>query len=507
MSSDKQSHSRRSSNRRKFLAGVASTTALGLAGCTSQSSGSSESGGSGSSGSDGSSGGSGTTGGSASGKTKLRFMATASDPNTKETFRQAFKQFNESRSDLNIEVTPEFMSPGSFTQKLNTLIGAGDPPDLALAGAELLQFTDALSDLGSILERNNVPESLRLEFPDVGTPLHPMVLQAGHRFYRSDVWDQAGIDFPEQEKAKTWSTHREHMNSVDEMLPDNRYPSFYLSSSNNGPMQFMWYGYELMSGVNYIKRTGPNLGDVEVSLEEERAGAQQYLQFAKEMYTQYSPETTGYSWQEFIQLFANGTVQQSMYGGRLLTNVVEQAPELESVTKPAWIEMPEKNVGRGNHIVSAGTNKFPDDQPSSVSLNGFGVPKDAPNSELAKEFIKWFFDSDLYVEAILAVPPHNLPIDMKMLDSEPFQQNEMWSNHPEYKNFIQRYVENSYPKVIGRTDPASPYWSQITYGSGIVPTMQQEVLLGQKSIDEAIDAAIPKLEQKTQEVVEQYTSG
>jgi ABC-type glycerol-3-phosphate transport system substrate-binding protein len=508
MGRDNQSYDRIDSNRRKFLSGLASSTAAGLAGCSSNGGGSdgndggSDGNGGGSDGNGGGSG--GTTTDTASGTVEISIITTATE--TKEVYQEAFRQYNESRSDLNVKFSPQFLGGGSFTQKLNTLIGTGNPPDLAYAGAQLASFTDSFIDLTDLLERHNVPESLRLSFSDVGSPIQPVVLQAGHRYYRQDVWNEAGIDFPESEKAKTWSTHRDHMKMVSDALPKNRWPSFYLAGSVSSSMQFMWYGYEVMSGVNYIRRTGPNLEDVEVSLEDEREGALQYLKFGKEMFDNYSPDTTGYSWQEFIQLFTNETVQQSLYGGRLMTNVIAQAPELEDVTKASWIEMPEKNPAPSNHLVSSGKLSFPEDQASSVALNGFAIPKNAKHPKVAKDFINWFLDSDLYTDFMLSVAPHNLPVDMSLLDSEPFKENPAWSQHPEYKDFIKRYVKNSYPKVMGRTDPASPYWSQITYASGIVPKMQQQVFLGQKSPEKAIDEAISNLEQKTDEIVDRYTS-
>lgn len=483
-----------SSQRRRFLKGIATTGAVGLAGC---------------SGNQDTQQGGGTTDqnkqGSAKPKrVKFNFLASASDPKTKELYKKTFEGYNEERSDLNIQYSGEFLSMDAFLQKMNTYLGAGNPPDLAYGGGNLTTFSNQLMDLKSIMEQNNVPKSLQMTFPGVGAPIHPVALEPNSRWHRSDVWEKANIGFDEMKEPKTWSTHRDHMQAVKDTLSGNKYPSFYLASDSVGAMLHNWHQYEVMSGVNYVRRTGEKLDDVEVSLGDERAGAIQYLKYGKEMYDNFSPDTTGYGWNELVQLYVNQTVQESMYPGRLLNNVIDQAPDLEKVTKPGYIEIPEENPAPSNHLVNSGKLSA-DDYTAQVSVNGFAVPKQADNRDISVDFLKWFFQTDYYTNAILAVPPHTIPANLKLLDSDAFKQNEIWGRHQEYKDFIKEYIPKCYPKVMGRTDPPSPYWNAITYASGIVPTMQQQVLLGQKSPEEAVDEAIPKLEQTTKETVSQYT--
>jgi ABC-type glycerol-3-phosphate transport system substrate-binding protein len=507
----RESTHHRVSNRRTFLRGLGATTAVGLAGCTGTGGGGDggDGGGGGSGGGGGGSGGGGGGSGNAtpegnggSRSITFRMLASASDPETEKFYQDTFQAFSDSRDDIDIEFSGEFLSMDAFSAKMNTYLGAGNPPDLVYGGGNVTTFADSFVDLSEAMENNNVPESLRLTFPGVGAFLHPVALEPNGRWYRTDVWDEAGLS----ETATDWSTHRDHMEAVSGVLSGNKKPSFYMASQTFGTMLHMYHAYEVMSGVNYITRTGPNLDDVEVSLDAEREGAIQYLEYAAEMYQNYSPETTGYGWNELVQLYVNQIVQQSVYPGRLMNNVVDQAPELEDVTKPAIIEMPAENPAPESHLIKSGSLSYPDDYRAHVSINGFAVPKSGENRDVALDFVRdYFFQSDAYVNALLAVPPHNVPVNLDLLDSEAFQQNEVWAAHEDYKDYLREWLPKMFPKVMGRTDPPSPYWNEITYASGIVPQMQQEVLLGQKDAATAVDDAIPKLEQKTQEVVGRYT--
>lgn len=239
------------------------------------------------------------------------------------------------------------------------------------------------------MEQNNVPKSLQLNFPGVGAPIHPVALEPNSRWQRTDVWEQAGIQ-SDPMKPITWSTHRNQMQAVKDSFSGEKYPSFYLASDVVGAMLHNWHQYEVMSGVNYIRRTGENLEDVEVSLGDEREGAIQYLEFGQEMYQNFAPDTIGYGWNELVQLYVNQTVQQSMYPGRLLNNVIDQAPDLEEVTKPACIEMPEQNPAPENPLVKSGSLSA-EDYTAQVAVNGFAVPKNAENGDISQDFLKWFF--------------------------------------------------------------------------------------------------------------------
>jgi len=189
---------------------------------------------------------------------------------------------------------------------------------------------------------------------------------------------------------------------------------------------------------------------------------------------------------------------QTMYPGRLVNNMLDQNPDLLPHTKPAIPELPD------------GQNPE-DDWKFQLPINGFAVPTDADHSDIAKEFLRWWFGTEYYNDFMLAASPHTVPVDLSALDEEPYASDPNWQDineQADYKNWLQEWVPKAgYPKIMGRTDPVSPYWDQITYASGIVPTMIQRVALGDTDAGTAVDDAVEELRDQTDQVVDQFTGG
>lgn len=468
MSRDTENHGTESqgplTNRRRYVQGLGAAASVALAGCTG-----------------GQIGGGGTI--------EYHILSSDDEVASREAHIAALEAFGEEEG-YEFDITPEYVSMGVFLQKMNTYVGAGNVPDLVYGGGNVTAFSSEFENIKDIAEGNNVPDSALIEFPDIGVFLHPVAIEPNARWYREDIWEEAGVGEP----AQNWSQHAEDMETIDQYLPDHQHPSYYQASDTPGSMQHLYHSYEIQLGINYIERTGPNLDDVRVNLHEYRSEAIQFLEFVRDMY-EYSPDTEGHGWGELTTSYIEEVSMQTMYPGRLVNNMLDQNPDLLPHTKPAIPELPD------------GQNPE-DDWKFQLPINGFAVPTDSAHSDLTKDFLRWWFGSEYYNEFMLAVSPHTVPINLDLLDEEPYASDENWQRINEeanYKEFLQEWVPKAgYPKVMGRTDPVSPYWNQIVYSSGIVPTMIQRVIFGESEAGPAVDDAVEELEAQTEQVVQQF---
>jgi len=425
----------------------------------------------------------GCLGGSSS--QEFHFLTDMSGSEEKTRFRNAFEAYTEQRDDASIETKLEFVDISGFNSKINTYLSSGNAPDLLAAGTDMLVYKNQLADLSDLASEFDVPESMALEF-EGSVPLMPFVFELNGNWYRKDIYDEAGVSPP-----RTWAENDDAMAAVDEALPDDQYPMSYTIPDEPGIVLNSFGAQEKMLGISYIERTGPNLDDIEVSLGKNRDTMVKALEYFKEHYQKYSPDSTSWGWSDLTQVFVNGKVMTATYPGRLLNNVEAQNPDLSSVTKPTTYPVP---TGKS----------YPEDYSPPVVLNGFSAPKDG-DTDLARDFLSWFYDSEYYVDAILALPLHHIPVDLDLLDTQPFKENDMWAKHSGYKEYIRDHLERGYVYTVGRTEPATPYWDQVVYDSGIASSMWQEVLLDRKEPRTAVNETEQKLKEKLPEVVEQYS--
>ena len=480
-------------NRRRFIKGVGAAVTAGLAGCSSNGGGDGGSDGSSDGGSDGSSDGGSdgdTTGSATNEQIEFHFVASTPAESTQEALTGAVEAWGEQLDGYDVEPRMEFVGVTAASPTLNQYLGTGNPPHLVMGNAELAQFYQSVEDTSDFLDEN-----FDLPSADYGGPVGDkstvipdhFVVQA--RYYRKDLFDEAGI-----EPADTWSGQVANAEALRETIPDSMEPELIQANPSNTTTYLQNHQWFHTLGVDYIERTGEAMDDVRVSLgdEEERANCSDILNHLNEMY-QYSVETVNYGFTDMISTYLEDQVAVTNYPGRLIDNAVDQAPDKLDVTGVTKFPMPEGFDGK----YLAGHN------PQMLT-----VPQ-TEQSDLAFDFLEFYFGSDYYFDRLLGAGPNSTPVTQELLNDERLQSHETWDNPvgQEYTDLLNEFWDNDnyYIAQYGRTDPASVYWSTLVNGSNVIgPTMHANATTGRTSVDEAIDGAIEHLEEDLPGIASEY---
>jgi len=487
------------SNRRRFIQGVGAAVTAGLAGCSSN--GGSD-GGSGDGGSDGGSGDGGSDGGSGDGSSgettgsagnetlEFHFVASTPATTTQEALTGAVEAWGEQLDGYDVEPTMEFVGVTAASPTLNQYLGTGNPPHLVMGNAELAQFYKSVEDTTQFLEENfNLPS--RAYGGPVGgkstvIPDH-FVVQA--RWYRKDLYEQAGI-----EPAETWSQQVSNAEALADTIPDGMEPELIQANPSNTTTYLQNHQWFHTLGVDYIERTGDAMDAVRVSLsdDEQRSQCIDILNHLNTMY-QHSPESVNYGFIDMISTYLEDQVAVTNYPGRILDNATDQAPDKLDVTGVAKFPMPEGFDG----TYMAGHN------PQMLT-----VPQ-TEHSDLAFDFLEFYFGSDYYFDRMLGAGPNSTPVTQELLNDDRLQSHETWDNPAgqEYTELLNEYWDNDnyYIAQYGRTEPASVYWSTLINGSNLIgPEMHANASTGRTSSEEAVDRAIERLNNDLPGVAAEY---
>ncbi|MDX1748424.1 MAG: hypothetical protein R3324_21015, partial [Halobacteriales archaeon] len=246
-------------------------------------------------------------------------------------------------------------------------------------------------------------------------------------------------------------------------------------------------------GVDFIERTGDSLTDVRVSLgdDEERQTAIDILNHYNDIY-QFSPESVNYGFFDMISVYLEEQVAATNYPGRLIDNAVDQAPDMIEKTGVARFPMPE-----GTDEYRVGHN------PQTL------VVPQTDHSDLAFDFLDFYFGSDHYFNRLLGAGPNSTPITQELLNDDRMQSHETWDNPlgQEYREHLNEFWDNDhyYMAQYGRTDPASIYWPALVNDTAIGMEMSANGYTGRTTPEEAVDQTVEKLENQLPQVLDGYT--
>jgi ABC-type glycerol-3-phosphate transport system substrate-binding protein len=152
-------------------------------------------------------------------------------------------------------------------------------------------------------------------------------------------------------------------------------------------------------------------------------------------------------------------------------------------------------------------------------LAGFAVPKDTGTSDVALDFANHFFQSDSYVEMLLAVPLNALPVNFDVFENDTYQSNEIVQANQDYVEFAQTALDEytwfdypDYPTLPEDGGALVPYQRNLVDGENRLPTMAASAITGQTPVPEAVDRmaqqvrdAIPQFENRVDTLQEEFS--
>jgi len=454
-------------------------------------------------GSDGDSGG-GSTAGSGNGETiEISMLSDRNSPAEQEALRGAFDSWAETR-DEDLERSFQFASFDEATNRLNSMVASGSPPDICYmgwGGLALLTAGGLFQDVsGYVNDQMNVPGPLleNISYDDQITVI-PSQWDLNVQWYRQDLFDEAGIT-----PADSYEGQLANMEQLADVVPDGMQPLNVPANANSSMTYQMNMAYEA-SNQAYLMRRSSLDEPPEVIADQEpwRSRLIETYSHLNELYTNYSPDTTNQDWGSTIQVYVTERAAQTQYPGRLLNQVNSDNPDLMDVTSFS------------TYPVGPSGDEFQ----GKTFLAGFAVPKNTGTSDMALDFANNFLQSDSYIDMLLAVPLNALPVNFDVFEDETYQSNEIVQANQDYVEFAQTALEEynwfdypDYPTMAESGGALVPYQRNLVDGGNRLPTMAASAIAGQTPVPEAIDTmaqqvrdAIPEFEQQVDTLQDEYS--
>lgn len=484
----------RAINRRKYLAAAGISIAGLTAGCSGDSS----------DGGDGGDDSSGETAGSGSTETiEITMLSDRNSPPEQEALRGGFDSWAETR-DKDLQRSFQFASFDEATNRLNSMVASGNPPDICYmgwGGLALLTAGGLFQDVsGYVNDQMTVPEPLleNISFNDQITVI-PSQWDLNVQWYRQDLFDEAGIT-----PADNYEGQLANMEQLADVVPDGMQPLNVPANSNSSMTYQMNMAYEASNEAYIMRRSSPDEPpEVIADKEPWRSRLIETYSHLNELYTNYSPETINQDWGSTIQVYVTESAAQTQYPGRLLNQVQSDNPELMDVTSFS------------TYPVGPSGDRFQ----GKTFLAGFAVPQNTGTSDMALDFANNFLQSDSYIDMLLAVPLNALPVNFEIFENETYQSNEIVQANQEYVEFAQTALEEynwfdypDYPTLPEGGAALVPYQRNLVDGGNRLPTMAASAIAGQTPVPEAVDTmaqqvrdAIPQFESRVDTLQEQFS--
>lgn len=334
-------------------------------------------------------------------------------------------------------------------------MAAGDPPEISTMQLENQLY---FADLGLLepatwwFEKHgdDVVDMASVPYQGVYYAI-PYALTSEMWWYRSDLFEAADMERPE-----TWDDLLEAAKFFND--PSN---NFYGIAIPAGPSEWTSWHYQI-----FLWQNGGFVFDTDLKPLVTSQESIEALQFLKELYQYSAPDSKTWEWWDSIDAFSGELVAMSHYGGRLLVHTNRDNPELAPVTRVMDQPMGKMRAG-------------------PLSRKAHVIFKDAPNKELAKEFLEFLMQPDYLLPFLLTVPVHLTPPLKSLQQDERYLSDPLIQSHLEDMDIV--YGAASYGRSLGWESPDHPQnkYAGAIVSSNVLTLMVQKILLEDAPIEDA----------------------
>jgi ABC-type glycerol-3-phosphate transport system substrate-binding protein len=400
------------------------------------------------------------SGGALAAKKVIHVWHTETNPQSRAAIANIVARFEALHPDIKVEA--EALAWGDLEGKILAALAAGSPPELShgqpitCAALQEKGLLLPLDDVVDAIGEDNIWDQIKM-VGKFGDHYYGLVHAAGTSLlvYRKDLAQKMGLKNP-----KTW----------DDLLNNAK----ALTMDTNGDGKTDIYGLTI-SGSNLfvnilmgelIKANGGVLFDDQNRPRFTDKSMIETLNFLKELTKYLPPGWEGHGYREtFANMYGKKAAMMFQGYGRGASLIEQYAPEeMQSTdTFDVWI----KPHGPGGTKPAAQV-----DQEPWMLFKGCKYPNEA------KEFLKFFYQDDNYLEYIQTVPIHFFPITKSLRQSRAYQQTPMIQRWKGWLDVQEYYLDNDLVKptlVIEWKDMASKPYLMDILGSGILKDMVMEV--------------------------------
>ena len=415
-------------------------------------------------------------------KKVIHVWHTETNPKSRAAIANMISRFEKLHPDIKVEA--EALAWGDLEGKIMAALAAGSPPELShgqpitcaalQAKGLLLPLDDVVKSIGE----DNIWDQIK-QVGKFGDHYYGLVHAAGTSLliYRKDLVKQKGIQPP-----KTW----------DDLLKI----AGQLTMDTNGDGKIDIYGLTIPGDnlfINIImgeliKANGGTLFDDKNRPRFTEKPMIETLEFMKALTKYMPPGWEGHGYREtFANMYGQKAAMMFQGYGRGASLIEQYAPANMASTDyfDVWV----KPHGPSGVKPAAQVDEEP-----------WMLFKDSKNPEAAKEFLKFFYQDENYLEYIQTVPIHFFPITKSLRQSAAYNNTPMIKKWKGWLDAQEYYLDNNLVKPTLVTD-----WSDMTdkpflmdlLGSGILKDMVMEVT----KEDVSIEKATAKAQKRAEELV------
>lgn len=385
-----------------------------------------------------------------------------------ETIQAAADKFMEDHPNVRINI--ETYSWADFYTKWTTGLASGNVPDMSSATpSQVVEMIDAdaiipLDDLIDDIGRDNFYEKALIELTKDGS-CYGVTLYSNTEamWIRKDLLEKYNLEVPQ-----TW----EELYEAAKTITDGENGAVYgcaMPMGTNDMLATRWlHLYVRSAGETLITEDGKANLTSEVALDG--------IRYWAKMFKDVSPaDAINYNTLDEATMYYQGKIAFDFNTGFHISGVQANSPDLME-----YIDCePIPRVNAGDPPIGCETNNTP-----------LVVWKNSKHPEICKEFIKYFYGPDTYVDFLLSVPVGMMPAIKGVTENEKYQNNEIvqqFKHADEVLNLM----------LAGSTAIGMEYGPRAEAGlltsQRVIEEMFQEIVMNDVPVEQAAQQAQSKL--------------
>lgn len=370
-----------------------------------------------------------------------------------------------------VKITIETFSWSDFYTKWTTGLASGNVPDLSSTLAQqLVEMIDAdaiipVDDLIDAVGRDRFYENALTEMTAANGSCYgvPLYLNTEAMWYRKDLLEKYDLEVPQ-----TW----EQMYEAAKIITDGENGEVYgaaMPMGTNDLMATRWLHL-------YVRSAGETLITEDGKANLTSKTAIDGINYWTKIYKECSPaDAINYNVLDEATLYYQGKLAFDFNTGFHISGVAANRPDLMEYIDCA----PIPRVNEGDPEIGCESNTTP-----------LVIWKNSKHADICREFIKFFYEEDRYVDFLLSVPVGMMSGLKGVTDSAIYQSNEIVQDFKHADAVLQQMLS-------GSTSIGMEYGPRAEAGlltsQRVIEEMFQDIVMNGTPVEKAAKAAEDKL--------------
>lgn len=392
---------------------------------------------------------------------KITIWHTETDPNASKILLEMAKNFEKQNPNLKIET--EAIAWGDLSTKLTTALASGTEPDIVhlqpfmVASLYSKNLLEPIDDVIKFIGEDDIYPSVR-DLQKFNGKYYGIAYAIGTTYfsYRKD-WSSGEIP-------KTWD---EYISLLSKIETEKAVSGITLPGKSSFFMDQLFAELVASNGGRLFDQNGnPTFTEKEVL---------ETLDFLKKLSDKSIKNWNIENYMDQFKTFATGSCfSVPVTYARASLQIEKDAPI--GINNPEHFAVMEPPIG------PSGNQSY-----STIDCEPWVIFRSSQNIELAKEFLKTFYEKENYLKFCQQVPIHLTPILKSIAESEEYLNTPFLKKWKSWQDLSLKMINENRVRpilLIEDDDKNLPFLFELQ-GKGIFTNMIMDVCLGRKSVEEA----------------------